>query len=62
MKCKDCFFFEDRGDKDGFCHRYPPQVTSSFDTHNCRYRFEFPIVNEETWCGEFKEKDKTSTK
>lgn len=49
--CANCkFFVVDKEEDYGRCHRYPPVVVPEADL----YSFEFPVVNEDDFCGEHK--------
>ena len=53
MKCNDCkFFILDKKNVyfKGECRRYPPVFNDS------NWTADFPKVNEDDWCGEFKSK------
>ena len=39
-----------------FCHRYPPQLVAVFPRPGViAYQPMYPMMGEDTWCGEFKE-------
>lgn len=49
-KCSECkFFVKEYGDY-GQCRRFPPTNPSI-----SKYGYNFPIVDKDSWCGEFKE-------
>ncbi len=60
--CESCKFYEDVGDKTGFCHRYPPVIApndilaqvmvqdSKTSDSGC-----LPVVHFDDWCGEWRE-------
>jgi len=55
MQCSNCYFWvfdNDFGaDIEGRCHSHPPGFS---------YRWNFPIVIDTDWCGEYKEKEETN--
>lgn len=58
-KCINCVFYDD-----SVCRRFPPKVNCyeyevfEYGKNERKIGFvsEFPEVNKENWCGEFKEK------
>ncbi len=52
--CDTCKFFlpHDAEYYDGFCHRYPPQLSSN--PENIGEQSYFPGVTKSDWCGEWK--------
>lgn len=53
-KCADCIFYEkmNHPSYDGTCLRYPPHIIKDDNI----YQNVFPMVLEQFWCGEFKDK------
>jgi len=61
--CISCEFFQDTEDAKGYCHRYPPTLTAALSNKEVSSNpsalsmlYEFPIVDDVAWCGEFKRK------
>lgn len=57
-RCFDCKFFDKINNKVGLCKRYPPTVWGnppSRDDPNFSMQVNFPMVDADEWCGEFKE-------
>lgn len=62
MKCIDCKFSnidmsgpEDDREVHLFCYRYPPVVYT--DTDEQVHMSVHPAVNDDGWCGEFRQKE-----
>jgi hypothetical protein len=58
-KCKDCEFFKYYDGLVGECVRYPPMILchpNPDDRLLNPFATEFPEVDENMWCGEFKRK------
>lgn len=53
MTCKTCKHFTPQGEgyTNGACRRMPPTLV--FFAEEERTMTAFPLVSEETWCGEF---------
>lgn len=50
--CKDCFYHREIGNEIAVaCHRYPPAITK---VEEGRITSNFPLINNETWCGEYR--------
>ena len=49
-RCIDCEYFEERMNE---CRRNPPVV----DTDAASMLADFPVVNHNSWCGEYKERE-----
>lgn len=51
-KCEKCKYFDDKR-----CKRHPPQITLiSPGTHGVAQLNDWPVVQDEDWCGEFEKK------
>jgi hypothetical protein len=48
-RCLDCQHFEERASE---CRRNPPMI----DANDADGLADFPVVNHNTWCGEFEER------
>ena len=52
IKCENCAFYEENK-----CRRYPPHaVSESYAEDYLSSVFFFPDVEEDDWCGEFRQK------
>ena len=62
VRCRECVFFTDYGgdQPDGFCRAHPPNVLTSrrsrrfSDVEDPNPNAEFPEVDFDDWCGEFR--------
>ena len=54
--CGNCRFWEreESGRSSGWCQRYPPQPVAAGDSMDVQNWCQFPWVDEDEWCGEFK--------
>lgn len=62
-KCENCRYYVPKKDQEGFgqCRRYPPRsIASVYTNRDGEVTSEkwdvFPVINEDSFCGEFKEK------
>lgn len=63
-KCKTCHFIYKNNEKDvgGECRRFPPQInTYSNANGDVDWVSDFPWVNDESYCGEFRKPECTCT-
>lgn len=66
-RCNNCSYFNKVDEDGGECRRYPPIVVCGpYDVHkgpitpprlSYELRTEFPDVQLDQWCGEFKQND-----
>jgi len=55
-KCEDCKFWEEEGDGQGWCLRYPPVAITNEQSGVVNLVNNWPLTMEDGWCGEFKAK------
>lgn len=56
--CQSCYFFVQKSEKGGLCHRYPRIYTGTREYGQKDH--SYPYVQVQDWCGEWKEKDASS--
>lgn len=55
--CECCFFFRPKKETEGRCHRFPPKNVlheAEGDLGVDEFKAEFPIVEIDDWCGEYR--------
>lgn len=61
MRCGDCLYFDDYDEgsevavKHGFCRVNPPFPVKISEMSYTYYQGEWPRVDEDDWCGEFRQ-------
>ena len=51
--CETCRWFDGSPDLLGHCHKNPPRI---FGNPDGEYMSDFPVVDPEDWCGQWKER------